>query len=70
MLPLKDRPDLPDYFKLILMWLVCQLFWYWLVFSFVMAQLEWIKTSQSLEDEDIVPRKATVQRKKNSSISH
>lgn len=43
MLPLKRRPDLPPYFKLTLMWLVCQMFWYWLVFSFVVAQLEWFK---------------------------
>lgn len=36
------RPYLPPLFKLTFIWLVCQLFWYWLMLALVVAILNWI----------------------------
>lgn len=44
--PGKVRPVLPPLFKLTFIWLVCQLFWYWLVLSLVAAMMKWIQTEE------------------------
>lgn len=45
------HPYLPPLYKVTFIWLVCQLFWYWLVLSLVAALLNWMHAEELADEE-------------------